>query len=242
MSSLALDAVRVKIDDPSKCCHQRAASILIDIRHWLLDAAVELAIPLRILGAPNVGEILNRKTHGLSTSDLAMHLDELIERSEIEIFTYCNGQQVRARPCNDEIVRLLSEDRWEKSVPWFYRLTPLGGAEWEGWAKPQWSRYNATCSWDNFNEIGAATESVAEELLELEEHVLRECAIIQESIRRRVFRNWQATYWKTLPEGHLIACRTKPLTEGNRAVTPDDRWARWVELGQFYLRPADCGF
>jgi hypothetical protein len=217
---------------------------VIDIRHWLLDAAVEFAIPVRILGALNVGEILNRKPHGLAKADLALCLEELIERGEIELCRHLKRRQpeVSTHLTNEEISRLLGEDRWAMSAPWSYRLTPLGGAEWEEWAKPQWSRYSRTCSWDNFGEIGAATKSVAHELFELEESILRECAIVPGSIRRRIFRNWQATYWKTLPEGHLIAFRTRPLKKEEGIPASNAKQSRWIELDKFYLRPADCGF
>jgi hypothetical protein len=169
-------------------------------------------------------------------------LADVVGRGEIEIFQRVNGQEMRARLGNEEIIRLLAEGRWAKSEPWCYRLTQRGGAAWEDWAKPQWSRYNTACNRDNLHTIGAATETVARQLLELEEFVLRECAIIQRSIRRRVFRNWRATYWKTLPEGHLIAFRTRPLPEEEWRPIPDAKWSRWVDLRQFYLHPTDCGF
>lgn len=215
---------------------------MIDIRHWLLDAAVELTIPLRIVGAPNAGEILNRKGPGLNRSDLAICLEELMLRGEIETLMHANGETVHRRLCNAEIREALAEDRWSRSESWSYGLTARGGAEWERWARPQWSRYNRTCSWKNFQMIGAATEGVARQLLELEEYILCDCAIIQESIRRRAFRNWRATYWKTLPDGHLIAFRTRPLPEEQRIAAPDAKWAQWLELDEFYSRPPDCGF
>jgi len=37
---------------------------MIDVRIWLLDAAVELGVDIRTLAAPNMGEVLNRKPHG----------------------------------------------------------------------------------------------------------------------------------------------------------------------------------
>lgn len=215
-----------------------------DIRHWLLDAAAELAIPLRVLGAPNAGEMLNRKPPGLDRTDLALRLEELIARGEIE-FCRCIEQR-KYEVCPPirtlEIVRLLTEERWQNSELWFYRLTQSGGAAWERWAKPQWSRYVTTCRWDNFIEIGAASESVANELLELEDDLLWESAIVQGSVRRKAFRRWQATYWKTLPEGYLVAFRTRPLPEQERTARSEAKWTRSIELRKFYLRPADCGF
>ena len=83
---------------------------------------------------------------------------------------------------------------------------------------------------------------MAEERLEIEEYRHEDREIIRTSIRRRIFPNWRATYWKTLPEGHLIAFRSKPLPRPQWAPMSHRNWARWVDAEKFYLKPADCGF
>jgi hypothetical protein len=213
---------------------------LIDARIWLLDAAVELGVDLRTLAAANVGEVLNRKPHGHSPEALARVLARMSEDGEILIEAFgrsaCDAAFTEA-----QLLDLMHEPRTSGRRFW-YRLTERGGAAWESWARPQWSRYNTSCSWQNMAAIGAATASVAEELLRLEEFLEHQRAIVPGSIRRRTFDNWRATYWKTLPEGHLIAFRTTPQPRSEWSPMPHLEWAHWVDLRKFYLRPADCGF
>lgn len=220
---------------------QRAAQSLIDARIWLLDAAAEIGVDIRTLAAANVGEILNRKPHGHPPEAIAGVLAQMIEAGEIAVLRdFRRTAQPRA-VSEAQIADLLFEPR-EGGRPSWYRLTERGGAEWEAWAKPQWSRYSSGGSRNNKSAILAATASVAEELLGLEEYLEHQRTIVPGSIRRRTFRNWRATYWKTLPEGHLIAFRTRPQPRSEWSPMPHREWARWVDLRRFYLKPADCGF
>jgi len=214
---------------------------LIDARIWLLDAAVELGVNIRVLAAPNVGEVLNREPHGHSPAEIAHILARMVEEGEITVHREFGQGAPAAPPCEGEIVEMLFEAR-EIRRPSFYRLTGRGGAAWEAWAKPQWSRYNSSCERDRRVAIVAATVAVAEELLELHEFVRHDEAIVEASIRRRTLRNWRATYWKTLPEGYLVAFRTRSHSKSERRPSPYREWARWVDLRRFYLKPADCGF
>jgi hypothetical protein len=214
---------------------------LIDARIWLLDAAVELGVDLRTLAADNIREVLNRKPHGHPPEALALILAQMCADGEIILDGDLNWE-ARKRPFSDtEIIDLMQEWRTPHRRSW-YRLTERGGAAWEAWAKPQWSRYNTSCSRENIGAIGAATACVAEELLRLEEYLEHQRVIVAGSIRRRSFHNWRATYWKTLPEGHLIAFRTRPQRRSEWSPMPHREWARWVDLRKFYLKPADCGF
>lgn len=212
---------------------------MIDPRIWLLDAAVEHGVDLRTLAVPNAGEILNRKPHGHSPEEIAHILVQMVEDGELLL----EGDSGRLEETFTaaQLLDLMAEPRTAHHRSW-YRLTERGGAHWEAWARPQWSRYNIGCSRENIGAIGAATASVAEELLGIEEYLNHQHVIVPGSIRRRTFRNWRATYWKTLPEGHLIAFRTRPQPRSEWSPMPHREWARWVDLRRFYLRPADCGF
>ena len=214
---------------------------MIDARLWLLDAAVELGLDIRTLAASNVGEIHNRTPHGHPPEAIASVLARMSADGEI-LFHRGFPRNAPAETLDEAQIRgLLAEPR-ETGRPCWYRLTERGGAEWEQWAKPQWSRYNVSCGRRNISAIGAATASVAEELLGLEDYLEHQRVIVPGSIRRRTFRDWRATYWKTLPEGHLIAYRTRPRPRSEWSPMPHREWARWVDLRKFYLRPADCGF
>ena len=219
---------------------RRAAISLIDLRIWLLDAAVNIGIDLRTLIAATMGEVLNRKAHGHAPEAIARVLAQMCAAGEILFHRDMRRTALALSFTEPELFELLHEPR-DAGQSW-YRLTERGGAAWEAWAKPQWSRYNSGGSRDNLRAILAATASVAEELLGLEEFLEHQRAIVPGSIRRRTFRNWQATYWKTLQQGHLIAFRTRPVPRSNWAPMPHRDWARWVDLRQFYLKPADCGF
>ena len=212
---------------------------MIDPRIWLLDAAVEHGIDIRTLTAPNAGEILNRKPHGHSPEEIALILARMVDDGEILLEGDFGRLGETFTPA--QVLELMAEPRTPHRRLW-YRLTERGGAEWETWARPQWSRYNSSCSRENISAIGAATASVAEELFGIEEYLNHQHLIVPGSIRRRTFRNWRATYWKTLSEGHLIAFRTRPQSRSEWSPMPHREWARWVDLRRFYLRPADCGF
>ena len=217
---------------------RRAAHSLIDARLWLLDTAAEDSVPVDWLTAPNLGEALNRKPHGHSPQSLARTMAQMVRDGEIVLSRFRLDAPPQWGPMAEADVRSIVIKRRNYS----YRLTERGGAEWEAWARPQWSRYNRNCSRDNFNVIGAATARVAEQLLELEEYLHDDRAIVSNSIRRKVYRNWRATYWKILPEGHVIAFRSRPVDRGEWAPMSYRAWARWVDARKFYLKPADCGF
>jgi len=214
---------------------------LIDARIWLLDAAVEHGVDVRTLAAPNMGEALNRKPHGHSLSEIARVLAQMVVEGEITIHRDFGRTPPAITACEGQIVEMLSEPR-ETKRPSFYCLTERGGAEWEAWAKPQWSRYNTNCVRNRRTAISAATAVVAEELLGLHEYLYHDEVIVERSIRRRSFRMWRATYWKMLPEVHLIAFRTRPQPRSEWSPMPHREWARWVDLRKFYLKPAACGF
>jgi hypothetical protein len=214
---------------------------LIDARIWLLDAAVELGVDIRTLAAPNMAEVLNRKPHGHSLPATASILARMVKQGEITIHREFSRTAPAVAASEAHIMEMLAEPR-EPRRPSFYRLTERGGAEWEAWAKPQWSRFNMSCGRNRRTAIGAATAAVAEDLLGLHEYLHHDEAIVECSIRRRTFRNWRATYWKTLPEGHLIAFCIRPQPRSEWSPMPHREWARWVGLRNFYLKPADCGF
>jgi len=208
---------------------------------WLLDAAVLHGVDLRTLAAPNAGEILNRTPHGQTAGELAGVIGRMIRAGEITVHREFGRDPPPVDPADPQLLAMLLEGR-ETRRPSFYRLTARGSAEWEAWAKPQWSRFSTGGSRNNKAAILAASASVAEELLGLHEYLHHEEAIVEGSIRRRASRNWRATYWKTLAEGHLIGFRTRPRPKSEWSPMPHREWARWVDLRKFYLKPADCGF
>ncbi|HYI46965.1 MAG TPA: hypothetical protein VEX35_00720 [Allosphingosinicella sp.] len=226
---------------PKQMLPRWAALSLIDARIWPLDAAVEHGVDIRTLAAPDMGEVLNRRPHGHSSLAIARILAQMVEEGEITVHREFGPAAPAVALCEGQIGEMLSESRDTKR-PSFYRLTEHGGAEWEVWAKPQWSRYSTSCGRKRRTAIGAATAAVAEELLGLHEYLHHDEVIVERSIRRRTFHRWHATYWKTLPEGHLIGFRTHSRLRSEWSPMPHREWARWVDLRKFYLKRAGCGF
>lgn len=175
---------------PTQVLPLRAALSLIDARIWLLDAAVEQGIDIRALAASNMCEVLNREPHGHSPTAVALVLARMVEEGDITLHRDSSPITPAVAASQTQIVETLSEPRKTRR-PSFYRLTERGGAEWEEWAKPQWSRYNTSCGRSGRTAIAAATASVAEELLELHEYLCHDEVIVERSIRRRTFRNWR---------------------------------------------------
>jgi hypothetical protein len=99
---------------------------VIDVHYWLLDAAVEHGVHLPTLVAPRVGEILNRKPHGLPPDEIAAILALMLDDGDITL----DGDLALPREANGftgtQILDLMSNP----GRCW-YQLTERGGAEWE---------------------------------------------------------------------------------------------------------------
>jgi hypothetical protein len=115
-----------------------------------------------------------------------------------------------------------------------YRLTPTGGAEWERAARPDWGRYVERSEERHDDGAPVEHEILSPSAARAEAYLdfvrgdrLWYGPVSNESIARDVIRPWEATYWKTLPEGHRIRFRTGPGPE--RMPTPDEmlRRVRW---------------
>jgi hypothetical protein len=217
---------------------------MIEGRYWLLDAAVESGVPLGVLDAPNLEEAWNRGHHRCTAEEIARSIATMVDRGELLIRTSRPG---RSRPegealSEDLILERIGKPGLGQGSSW-YELTELGGACWEAWARPDWSRYNNNCmslpeySKAQFSALLAATEPLAQELFELESCLKDDCDIIAGSVRRKALRPWRATYWKTLPEGYLIAFRSIARPDRPLRPTPRKAWDRWCELRRWYDRP-----
>lgn len=223
---------------------QGAAFHVTKGHHWLLDAALEFPVPLAVLGAANFEEALNRPHHGCAIEEIAHSISILANRGEVRIRTgRADRSGSKAQSLSEEhILDRIKRPPLGDELSW-YELTARGGAAWEGWARPDWGRYNDNCerivenSASCFTALLAANESIAEELLELERQLNQERIVIDDSIKRRVLRQWRATYWKTLPQGHLIAFRTSPRADRLSRARPQSAWNRWCALRRWYERP-----
>jgi hypothetical protein len=169
--------------------------------YWLLDSVVESWVPLSWLVFENVGEVLNKRDHGLSRDELITVLNHLFQRGDL--LARLREKSVKKetfRPTRTEIEEALSG-----RLDCFYGLTSQGGARWEEVSNPQWERYlTAWVSADpNEGEIVGSDLRMVKKYDSLSDYHLG-VAVVPGSKRWDVLRPWQATYWKQLPLGHRV--------------------------------------
>jgi hypothetical protein len=88
-----------------------------------------------------------------------------------------------------------------------YMLTAKGGSQWESLSNPNWDWCISGSLWENSE---AKYLHIAEQNLEFIRYAFNSQPILS-SKTYQVLRPWQATYWKTLPEGHRIEYQTQDL-------------------------------
>lgn len=178
--------------------------------YWLLETVAELRLPLRRLVCPHLPEALNKAHHGLDRETLATTLHAFAERGWI-------GFQ---RADLDSVERIhaalvWSDDRSTWGEGPTYGLTAAGGAAWEAFARPDWSRY---VDWSyGIEDDGLKRHEVA---CSDPDRLRRAVAPhlpdgLEEGPTFVVERPFAVTYWRSLPEGHRVtfADRRDPLTK-----------------------------
>ena len=167
--------------------------------YWLLDSVVESWCPLRWLAAKNVGEVLNKRDHGLSRDELITLLNRLFQRGDLLARRMGKGvEKQRFTPTQTDIQEALS-GRLDCS----YGLTLQGGARWEDVSKPQWERYLTDWVYADPREG---------EIVGSDVRMVKKCvslsvpgvSVVPGSKHWDVLKPWQATYWKVLPLGHRV--------------------------------------
>lgn len=201
-------------------------------RLWLLDTAVELRVPLHWLAAPNVGEMLNRRGHGLSPGTMAALVQEMVDQGELAIKLEAGMQPDTAALDTKRILSLMTHSSDAHQACW-YGMTPAGGAIWERHAHPDWSRFSTCCLEGESGEawLEAAGQERAEELVRFLSDLT---GATIEITRADVLGPWEATYWKTLPRGHRLGLRTDRLQDGE--WLPAAVAGRWSERRRWRKR------
>jgi hypothetical protein len=195
--------------------------------YWFLDAAVRLKIPVNWVSATNVDEILNRPRHNLSTPELLVVLERMVERGDLFVeFASRDEQRYRTQVSSHaEIESELSRthDEWMvRSEHVFYGVTTVGGAKWEALSHPRWDRfYDESYGIEPYEgEITTAQRGYTEQVLGLVRHNPFVKAIVPESIRWSVLQPWDATYWKQLPSGYHVDFTYLPSDEDPEHPAP----------------------
>jgi hypothetical protein len=205
--------------------------LLQRIEYWLLDVAAEFAVPLQALPAGEIELAFNRPSLGASNAELARGLARLHDLGLVALHL-----EEERTPDALALERLISKppvDGFIYESGNHYRLTATGGAEWERAARPDWNGYVEYRTWPEGDvaerSIVCADPSRAEHYLAYQRAVwLKQDAVAEESVVREVFRPWQATYWKVLPEAYVIRFRTPQDAGRYPACAEAARWDyRW---------------
>ncbi len=195
---------------------------------WLLEVVVEAGTPLSMLVGPEVALALNMpRSHGLSLGALCEKLVSLSERGLIRIHrAQDEGEVIRSHP---EVERALAEREPFDLGGFVYRLTDKGGASWEHYARPDWSRFiNASWSTEpNECVIEASSQDVAEEAYQRHEGAGSEFQPIPASKHGEVLVPWWATYWKMLPTGYRLRYDWMPRPRDVRRMMSQPKQGPW---------------
>ncbi|GMU09689.1 hypothetical protein ASNO1_59430 [Corallococcus caeni] len=160
---------------------------------------------LAVLGSPDIEIIINRRTHGLEARELAPMLASLCEAGLIEVKHHDSGVRARSLP-EIESAFAVSSCRPGRYSGFWYTLTPEGGALWESLTRPDWSRY---CKGE-WGKEQTCLKAGSHERLEAEltwQATDPWSERVSGSEVWTVVRPWEATYWKTLPEGFEVRYR-----------------------------------
>jgi hypothetical protein len=195
--------------------------------YWILNAVVEARCPLCWLGGPRPSATFNTISgHGLSRGELVETLDELSARGWLSA-DRCHRNEDRTEshttpfaPDRESIDAVLDEPSLDRTVRScvYYGLTAEGGAVWEAFASPDWSRYldtlGGSCAEDDQSVCGLARWRIEHYLTLLaDEGYFIDPASMGWSDRVP----WEATYWKTFPVG--LEAKYRVLSE----PTADER-------------------
>jgi hypothetical protein len=184
--------------------------------YWLLEAAVELWMPVGMLDSPGLNIQLNKAAHGLSRADLLDTLERLITRGFVHVRTKTQGEFA---PSQAQLEAALEERRWEERTT-YYGLTSAGGAAWEAFAAPDWNRrIDSSSDGDSRYEVICADPEWMEKYLRAlwREGTLDEATLVYDELVP-----WAATYWRTLPLGHRA--RFVFVEDGTRRPAVEASW------------------
>ena len=188
--------------------------------YWLMDSVVEGWCPLVWLVAENVGEILNRRDHGLNRDELMSVLNRLFRQGDLlaQPMRQSSEKEVFI-PTESEI-----EAAFSHRLNCCYGLTLQGGARWEAVSQPRWERYvyNTVYFEPQKGEIIASDRDLVEQFDSLTQHD-SDTAIVPGSRRWDVLRPWQATYWKELPVGHRLSFTYEWVVRSTEPSDPEIR-------------------
>ncbi len=204
---------------------------LTRLDYCLLDLVVELRSPMAFVVEPVIGPMFNVEGHDAPDTEVAAALSRLLDNGLIEAQRYSDDLQDEIpieRMSPEAVLAAFPEKCWGKRIA--YGLTDAGASAWEHAAMPDWSRYVEESSdpEDKSYVLQAATEKVADEYLS---YLCRYQIDLLSKVEQTRLHPWQATYWKSLPDGVRLTFRAwdKPdrisgPTCESEFVHPDPWW------------------
>lgn len=200
------------------------------IRHWLLNLAVEIPVDLHLI-LPLVQALgLNVRTvPGSDERDYARCIIQLHQSGMIELASQDAADDVNS---SNGVARILDRfinlpkydpsvsprhfgpvDKLPSALQVAYKVTALGGQEWERCAKPDWDHF-----------VNGSADYVSGELLSFDKERLIAYmgwfpeifgSLIQlDTIKWETQTNFDILYWKQLPVVHRVSFHLRPNYSG----------------------------
>lgn len=154
-------------------------------------------------------EALNSFAHSekLSHAEIVLAADSLFQRGDIKAMVFADEYDTE-RTSNVVLTRTGIQDHLDGRLLACYYLTPQGGARWEAKAHPDWNKFfilNFREFFPDEDEIFGTQREILEQLLSLDRLILGKQHIRGTELWN-VLEPWEATYWKTLPQGYHVSC------------------------------------
>jgi hypothetical protein len=203
-------------------------------RYWLLDLVHELKFPVRILVQNELTLVVNRSTsHGLNHSKLVDTLYLLLQEEMLiaEIYESPDGFPVKIIPTRQDI-----EDALAGKLQIYYGLTSLGGEQWEIFSKPNWNLYISGSMGQEEVSFSGSDRQIIEQYLPSLRYSSQQEVISSSEVWESLIP-WQATYWKTLPSGWQVTCKTRETDEYLGKIMPPE-YREWLDqMYNWYTNP-----
>jgi hypothetical protein len=210
--------------------------------YWLLDSCIRHPWPVRFLGAPNVEEIFNERSHGLDHRALIDALLSLFMADYMKAtWVGENLSEDFFLPTHDQLrddLRLgerKSRDGLTDHALYYF-ATPAGGELWEAYSNPDWDRYVYDIYGTDEYELTSRSLPEIERYIEMirwSEGV----SVMSDSMRSATIKPWQATYWKTLPDAHHVTFRPEQTGRFHlEQEWPPQLLKWWQEDPRWYTR------
>ena len=167
--------------------------------YWVLESVAENRRLLATLRPDIVEEAFNKEGHGLNDAQLISLLNGLFQQGYLYAASVHKSEfnsNENFVPSEYQICNILAD---EQNI--WYGLTDYGASIWENLSHPDWQRFM-------FSELNCDTGQclIAAGGEQIINHYLSRSdvlgCIMPDTLVRETMKNWQATYWKTLPMGY----------------------------------------